>query len=69
MAVKSTSRAGRPLSPERFLVLISVTGCVNPRAIVRLEELDQLNNPMTSSRIDKYIPKIVKTSLFQEIIT
>jgi hypothetical protein len=29
-------RADRPLPPGRFLVLISVKGCVDPRAIVRL---------------------------------
>ena len=46
--------AGRPLPRGRFLVLISVRGSVNPKAIVRLQELDQLEKkkPMTSSGIE-----------------
>jgi hypothetical protein len=53
MAVRlSALRAGRPLPPGRFLVLISVRGWVGPRTIVRPEELGQLRNPMTSSGIE-----------------
>jgi hypothetical protein len=48
MAVRlSALRAGPPLPPGRFLVLISVRGWVDHRAIVRLEGLCQLRNPMT----------------------
>jgi hypothetical protein len=45
----SALRAGRPLSPGRFLVLISVIGCVDPRAIVRMEALGQFKYAMTST--------------------
>jgi hypothetical protein len=49
MAVKSALRASRPLPPRKFLVLSSVRGWVDPRAIVRLKGLGQLKNPVTSS--------------------
>jgi hypothetical protein len=34
-----------PYPSGGFLALISVTGCIDPRAIVRLEGLGQLKNP------------------------
>jgi hypothetical protein len=52
MAVKLSALRARP--PQKFLVLISVRVWVDPRAIVRLEGLGQLKNPMTSSRIHYY---------------
>jgi hypothetical protein len=52
MAVRlSALRAGRPLPPGRFLVLISVRGWVEPRAMVRLDGLGRLKNLMASSGI------------------
>jgi hypothetical protein len=43
---------GRPSPQGRFLVLISVRDYVDPKAIVRLEGLGKLKNPMTSSEIE-----------------
>jgi hypothetical protein len=43
---------GRSLPPGKFLVLISLRGSVDSRAIVRLQGLGQLKNPMTSSWIE-----------------
>jgi hypothetical protein len=48
----SDLRAGLTLPPGRFLVLISVRGWVDLRAIARLEGLRQLKNPMTLSEIE-----------------
>jgi hypothetical protein len=44
--------ADSPLPPGRFLVLISVRGSIDPWAIVRLEGLGQLKNPIISSGIE-----------------
>jgi hypothetical protein len=45
----SALHAIRPLVSGKFVVL---RGSVDPRAIVRLEELGQLKNPMTSLGIE-----------------
>jgi hypothetical protein len=41
--------AGRPMYQGRFLVLISLRGRVDPRAMVRLKGLSHPKNPMASS--------------------
>jgi hypothetical protein len=66
MAVRlSALRAGRPLTPGRFLALISARGWVDPMAIMRLEELDQLKNRITSSEIEPATFRLVALCLNQ----
>jgi hypothetical protein len=60
----SALRAGRPLPPGRFLALLSVRGWVNYRAIVRLEGLDQLKNPMSLSGIEPSTIRLIIQNLF-----
>jgi hypothetical protein len=53
MAVRLPAlRAGSPLPPGIFLVLISVRGWVDSRATLRLEELGRLKNQITSSGME-----------------
>jgi hypothetical protein len=54
-----------PPPPGRFLVLISVRAWVEPRAIVRLEILGQLKNPMTSLRLEPATFQLVAQCLNQ----
>jgi hypothetical protein len=52
-------------TPERFLVLISVTGRVDPRAVGRLDGLSQLKNPMISFGIEPATLQLVPQCLNQ----
>jgi hypothetical protein len=58
MALRFVSlSAGRPLSPGRFLVLISVR--VDPKAIVRVEGVSKLKNEINSSGIEPAVFQLV----------
>jgi hypothetical protein len=66
MAVRlSELRAGRPLTPGRFLILISVSGLVHPNAIVQLEGLGELKNLMTLLEIEPATFRLVAQCLNQ----
>jgi hypothetical protein len=49
MVVRVSLYAPAALYPQEDSRYISVRGCVDPRAIVRLEGFGRLKNPMTSS--------------------
>jgi hypothetical protein len=52
----STLHTGRFLAPGRFLVVISVRGWVDPRAMVRLEELRTLKKSTSSGTWTSDLP-------------
>jgi hypothetical protein len=69
MAVRlSALSSSHPLAPGRFLVLIYVRGCVDPRAIVWLEGLGQLKNPKTFQLVAQCLSQLCPVDIEKGII-